>query len=173
MNKPFWEESYKESDNTFDGGKPSKEIVRLSNHLPNNSSVLDLGCGDGRNSIFLAEQGHKVTAIDVSQNGISKLNKKADDLQLDIDAYVADAATFKFDQEYDLIIAHGVLHLIQIEKRKKLLTNIKNYTTQSGYNVIVVFTNKLPPPKDLAEFMVGLYDEGELFEEYIPISVPY
>ena len=166
-NKPFWEKAYQETDKTFDGGKPSEDIIDLVKYLPQNSSVLDIGCGDGRNSIFLAKMGHKVTAINISQSGVNKLKQKANDLNFKINTKVMDANSFEFKIEYELVIAYGVLHLIQHEKRKELLTKIKKYTKLNGYNIILVFTNELPPPTDLAEFMVGLYNEGELFQEYI------
>jgi len=166
-NQPFWEKTYQESDKTFDSGKPSEDIIDLVKYLPKNSSVLYIGCGDGRNSIFLAKLEHRVTAIDISQSGINKLKQKANDLDIEIDAQVVDANSFEFKTEYELIIAYGVLHLMSYENRKKLLVKIKQNTKLNGFNIILVFTNELPPPTDLAEFMVGLYNEGELFQEYI------
>jgi tellurite methyltransferase len=60
MLKPFWEKSYKDlSVSTFAKG-PTADVAEFSENLKPNSMVLDVCCGEGRNSIFLAEKGHIV-----------------------------------------------------------------------------------------------------------------
>lgn len=166
MNKPFWEEAYQASDKTFDGGKPSNDIMETARLLAPESQILDIGCGDGRNSIHLAQMGHHVTSIDISESGITRLKRTASALNLNIEAQVVDAVSFNFNKRYDLILAYGVLHLLDTPDRKSILTKIQQFTNPGGYNVILVFTNELPPPEDLKKFMIGLYNEGELFKEY-------
>ena len=59
--KPFWETAYQiPTGSAF--GKPSADIITLSPK----ASVLDLGCGEARNSLFLAERDFDVTAVDIS-----------------------------------------------------------------------------------------------------------
>ena len=67
---------------------------------------------------------------------------------------------------YDLIIAHGCLHLLEREHWRLLLDQIRRCTSRGGYNVIAVFTDTIEPPEDLVEHTVGLFREGELFEPY-------
>jgi len=166
--KPFWEESYKKGSiaNTFANGKPSPEFNDLVKELPQNASVLDLGCGDGRNAIFLAENGFNVTAVDILKAGIEKLKKIAKDRGISVTTEVIDMRDFIFSTTYDLIISHGCLHLIKRKHWISLIDKIKNNTKTGGYNVVAVFTNKIPPPNDLKEFTIGLFDEGELFRFY-------
>ncbi len=163
--KPFWEETYRDLNaDTF--GKPSAEIVRLAHTLAGGGSILDMGCGEGRNAIFLAEKGFQVDAIDISQAGIAKLLRIAGDRDLKINAWVEDMTTFQFNQSYDLIISHGVLHLVERDDWRQLIPRIKKSTRPGGVNVVAVFTDKIPPSEDMAPFTKGLFYEDELAEWY-------
>ena len=73
---PFWEQTYR-NDRADTFGRPSSEIVSLSERLPAGASVLDAGCGEGRNARFLAARGFQVDAFDVSAAGIDKLVRMA------------------------------------------------------------------------------------------------
>lgn len=163
--RPFWEAAYADSaQDPF--GPPSEEIIQLAERLHPGSRVLDLGCGDGRHALFLAEQGCVVDAVDVSERGVAKLEPRAEARGLDVRAWVQDIRDFIFKRAYDLIIAHGVLHLLEREDWMPLLCSMREHTTAGGWNVIVVFTDELPPPEDLAPHMKGLFREGELAELY-------
>lgn len=65
--------------------------------------ALDVACGEGRNAIWLAERGWKVTALDYSSVAIEKARARSAELGLDIDWQVADATT-DIAGEYDLIL---------------------------------------------------------------------
>jgi len=166
--KPFWEKSYKNKNliDTYLCGQPSSEFYDLIKLLPRNVKVLDLGCGDGRNAIFLAENGFDVRAVDISMAGIEKLNHLARIKDLHIEMERRDMRDYVFKGSYDLIIAHGCLHLIERSYWIRLIKSIKSRTRTGGYNVIAAFTDTLPPPADLKDFTVGLFREGELFEIY-------
>jgi tellurite methyltransferase len=163
--KPFWESAYQiPTGSAF--GKPSVEIVALAERLQSNAAVLDLGCGEGRNALFLAGRGFEVTAVDISQHGISKLRLLASQSNLKLRAEVADMRSYQLSGEFDLIISHGCLHLIQRAAWLQVLQRIKQHTRAGGYNVVAVFTDRLAPPPDLEAFCFGLFREGELFTLY-------
>jgi len=68
----FWDEKFgARSENPL---KPEGSIVERVKLLKG-SSVLDIACGDGRNSLFLLENGFDVTGIDFSQKGLERLQK--------------------------------------------------------------------------------------------------
>lgn len=74
--------------------------------------------------------------------------------------------SFVFDKKYDVIICHGVLHLVEKHKWQRMIKDIKINTKQSGLNIIGVFTNTPPVAPDLAAFTKALFNEGELKELY-------
>ena len=163
---PFWETAYSRLDSADTFGEPALELSQLVGLLPASASVLDLGCGEGRNALYLAGKGLRVTAVDASAAGVNKLNYFARQRGLSVKAEVRDMRDYAFGQSYDLVVAHGSLHLIEREHWTRLIHSIKDHTNAGGYNVVVVFTDTLPPPEDLADFHIGLFREGELFDFY-------
>lgn len=166
ISKPFWEEAFEDVDAPSPFGGASSELSQLLPSLPENASVLDLGCGDGRNALFFARQGCNVKAIDISRAAISKLNRHANRESLDVSGHIADLRDYKINGMYDLVIAHGCLHLLERHVWTRLIEETKEHTQIQGYNVSVVFTDTLPPPEDLQPWMKGLFKEGELFSYY-------
>lgn len=166
--KPFWEDSYRRPGrlDTFGGGKPGKDVVRAAGMLPDGARALDLGCGEGRNALYLATVGFRVTAVDISPAGIDKLRTVASERGLEIDASVCDMRMFAFDGPYDLIVSQGCLHLIRREEWQMVLHRMKAATADGGIHVTGVFTDNAPEPEDQRGLMVGLFREGELFTHY-------
>lgn len=166
--KPFWEEQYSKDNGikTFNDGNPTVEVKKLVNEYLKSGKAVDLGCGAGRDSIFLAKNGFDVTALDISVTGITKLIEIANENNLKINAEIKDIREFNFVGEYDLIISMGCLHLIPKRDQIVLFDKIKKHTRKNGFNIINVFTNEVPTPSDMEPFFVGLFNKGELFEIY-------
>jgi tellurite methyltransferase len=169
---PFWEASYARPGrlDTFGNGKPAKDVVevvsRMASRLHVGLSALDLGCGEGRNALYLAQCGFTTTAIDISSTGIEKLNTVAAERQLPVAASVGDMREFVFDHPYDLIVCLGCLHLIFRHEWERVLDRMQAATASNGYHVVGAFTDEVPEPEDQRGLMVGLFHEGELFERY-------
>ena len=66
--------------------------------------AVDLACGEGRNAVWLAEQGWTVTGVDFSDVGLDKGRRLATERGVDVDWVCADATTWKPpDAGYDLV----------------------------------------------------------------------
>ena len=78
MNKPFWEESYKD-DNVSTFGTEPNQSVKAYEHMFNKTwNILEIGCGEGKNPLYLASRGFSnINAFDLSENGIAKLLRNA------------------------------------------------------------------------------------------------
>ncbi|WP_282837661.1 FAD-dependent oxidoreductase [Microbacterium flavum] len=85
-----WEERYAELDRVWSGrvNATTRDVVR---GLPP-GSALEIGCGEGADALWLAEQGWAVTAVDVSPTAIERAGAAARARGLGIDFRVADAA---------------------------------------------------------------------------------
>lgn len=163
--EPFWEAAYRDAGaETF--GPPSDEIVGLVERVPGRARVLDLGCGDGRNALFLAGRGHAVDAVDASDAAIRKLRERAERAGVEVAAHVADVRSWTMRGPYDVVIAHGVLHLLERDEWRELLARMRRQTAAGGWNVVAVFTDRLPVPPDLAPHVRGLFHQGELRSMY-------
>ena len=97
---------------------------------------------------------------------IQKLSRLAENAGTRLRARVADMREYAFEDPFDLIIAHGSLHLIERCEWVRVIGEMKTFTRPGGYNVIAVFTDQLPSPQDLKAFHVGLFYEGEIFDHY-------
>lgn len=82
------------------------ELLSDNRHLlPANGRALDLACGLGGNALFLAEQGLKVDAWDISQLALSRLQAKAEQRQLPIAARQIFIGPFSLPKDYyDVIV---------------------------------------------------------------------
>ncbi|MGB7799705.1 MAG: tellurite resistance methyltransferase TehB [Buttiauxella sp.] len=100
--------------------------------------TLDLGCGSGRNSLYLNQQGFDVTAWDKNQMSISNLDKiiEAEGLK-NIITDVVDLNALQFDGEYDFILSTVVMMFLERNTIPGLIANMQRCTKPGGYNLIV------------------------------------
>ena len=63
---------------------------------------------------------------------------------VEVTTIVGDMRDFKFEKKYDVIISTATLHFVEKKDVEKLINEIKNYTKESGLNVITVFTEDNP-----------------------------
>ena len=71
-----------------------------------------------------------------------------------------------FETDYHLIVSMGCLHLLERECWGHLLRRMQAHTCVGGYHAVGIMTDALPAPDDQREFFIGLFEDGELFEQY-------
>lgn len=109
MDAKGWDERYAGRELLW-SGEPNRFVAEeLAGATP--GTALDLGAGEGRNAVWLAQQGWAVTAVDFSHVAIDKARELADDLGVEIDAIVADVTAIEIeDGDFDLVLL-AYLHL--------------------------------------------------------------
>ena len=150
------------------GTKPHNLVIESIKHLPTNAKVLDLGCGDGKDSFFLAKNNLEVTAVDISKTGIKKLQEFAKKEKLKITADVSNVKSYLQDcEKFDAIFAMNVLQFIDEKNIFNTIKEIQSRTKPNGLNVIASFVAETPKQKEMV-LSKGRYsfDEGELKELY-------
>jgi SAM-dependent methyltransferase len=114
MDARDWNARYAETALVWSAG-PNRSLVSETAGLPA-GRALDLACGEGRNAIWLGEQGWRVTGVDFSDVAIEKARLRAPEL----DWRVADLLAFEPEPEgYDLVILF-YLQLVAEELRTVL-----------------------------------------------------
>lgn len=88
-----WDERYAEPGWAF-GTEPNDFLREAAAHLPPKGRVLCLAEGEGRNAVWLAEQGHRVTAVDTSRVGLDKARELASSRGVELRTIVADLDGF-------------------------------------------------------------------------------
>jgi|TARA_B100001971_G_C18044492_1_gene459436 cyclopropane fatty-acyl-phospholipid synthase-like methyltransferase len=138
-NKSHFEKEYAKTKGSYWTLKPGKRLIYFESLLKRNSKILDLGCGTGRVALYLASKGHKVTAMDIAETGIAKLDDYSKKSNLKINSFVGDLADYKITEKYDAICALFSIHFLSKKKVYDLVKNMQEQTKKNGYNWIGVF----------------------------------
>jgi len=160
--RPFWEQAYSDPEAVAFSKGPTADLAEFHHLIPPGSSVLDVGCGEGRNAIFLAGLGHTAEGFDLSGPGIEKAKAIAAARGVNVRFWAQDLAAFEFQRDYDVILSHGVLHLPEKHIRDAFLRKAQAHTAPGGLHFIGVFTNRLPAAPDMIAVTRSLFDVGEL-----------
>lgn len=138
-----YEQFYKENPHGL--GEPTIEFVRFfDTYTQVEASVLDVGCGQGRDALFVARLGHIVTAVDQSSTGIRQLQADAECEDLKVTAVVADIRDFEWEGPFDVIIVDRTLHMLAPEDRLRVLTGLLEATQPNSHILIADERKNLP-----------------------------
>lgn len=135
-NKEYWDEKFNQR-----GDKPlSSETSLVDNfNLFKEGSVLDLACGDGRNTLFLLENNFKVTGADFSSKALQRLNQFVKNLNYSVKTKQIDLSI------PNALVNVGVFDNILINHyrlNQENLGDIENYITDNGILFISGFGDK-------------------------------
>jgi len=107
--------------------------------------VLDIGAGQGRNSVFLAKNGFKVEAIDFVPEGLKKCQDFAKKHNLAIKTKVINVKKFKFKENYySLVVARAILDFFKKSEIETIIKRIKKSLISDGFIYFLVFSTKDP-----------------------------
>ena len=114
----YWDNYYSNIANV----KESSFARFVKKRIKKNSELIDIGCGNGRDSFFLSKIGLKVTAIDISKKAIKnnsfKKNKNLEFLNFDMEKDV-------LKKKFDVFYCRFFIHAITEQTEKKLINFIK------------------------------------------------
>lgn len=160
---PFWEETYQNMDTITFSENPNATIKEFEHLFDKDWNILEVGCGEGRNVLYLAKQGYtEVDAFDISENGIKKLRKKCEIQGVRLNAYVDDLTKCRLQKNYDLVMSFGTLHFVGREDWKRFLVHAKEHTNIGGIHIMQIFTDVVPASADIAPFAIGLAKDEEI-----------
>ena len=133
---------YDKDDLSF-GSEPSPELKELVSTLDPGGQVLDLGAGDGRNSLYLARNGLNVTAIDNSLVGLKKLIRFAgqNGLPGSVTTICSDVRYLRYAvSKFDLVVAVTIFDHLSPEDISPLFEQISDSLAPGGFIFVRVHT---------------------------------
>jgi tellurite methyltransferase len=105
--------------------------VLYSAEIVKPGKTLDLGCGNGRNSLYLAANGYDVTAWDKNPMSIDNIERiKAEEGIANLHTAIKDLNNLSFDGEYDFILSTVVLMFLEAKTIPGLIANMQRCTTR-------------------------------------------
>ncbi len=100
----MWDDVYSEKDYVY--GRSPNDFLKQHFPVIPKGKVLLLAEGEGRNAVFLAQQGYEVTGVDLSKVGLKKAQKLAAENEVQITTINADLAEFDLgEKRWDGIIS--------------------------------------------------------------------
>lgn len=130
----------------------------------------DIGCGEGKDAVFLARNGYIVSAFDVTDSGIEKGKMLAEKSGVYVDFFKANILDYRLSEKFDIVYSSGVFHYITPDIRSELVENLKLNTNKNGIHAINVFVEKpfINRVSDLERSEENRFPWklGELFSQY-------
>ena len=104
MNSDFWDSRYTEEGFAY-GTSANVYLSSFAPHFKAGQKVLVIGDGEGRNGVWLAEQGCSVVSVDSSAVGVEKANKLAAQKGVEIEAVCADLTRWSWpESSFDFVV---------------------------------------------------------------------
>lgn len=142
MQDTVWEREYRNPQLVTKDEKPQKDTLRFLKFLKKEEGVtveglrvLDLGCGTGRNSNYLASMGNTVTGFEISQTAIDLARARAEALGLSVEYSRHDiGGKYPFDDNtFDLILDVTSSNSLNEKEREIYLTETHRVLKTGGY----------------------------------------
>jgi tellurite methyltransferase len=166
--KRLYDQRYASADYYW-GTLPSAMCFEVLRRLPPDQPrrLLDVGCGEGRNAVFFARNGYRVSAFDISEGGVRKTRDLAAKAGVSLDVLQGEINTFRLSEHLDIIFSTAALHCSTPEQRRDIFENYKIHTRDKGLHAISVFVEKpfIAPSPDRDPNGV-LWKSGELLTHY-------
>jgi SAM-dependent methyltransferase len=168
--KNYWDEKHKKYAREDWILKPTIFAKFSVKFFPKTGRLLDLGAGQGQDSLFFAKKGYIVTSIDISNNALSHFRKRLQRFKKDpkIKTLIHDFSKglpFE-DSSFDIVYSHLSLHYFNRSTTRLVFREISRVLRKGG--VFACLTNTLDDPeaKDGEKVEEDFFKVGEIFKRY-------
>lgn len=119
MDRESWDDRYRAADLVW-GADPNRFVAHALAGREAAGRALDLGCGEGRNAIWLAERGWSVVGVDFSRVALERARKLAGAAGVEVEWVLADVAEYEAEPEAFGLVVVSYLQLPQTARRAVL-----------------------------------------------------
>lgn len=145
-------------------------IEKILQYNPS-GSILDLGCGNGRNSVYLSRLGkyNNISCVDIDPRALREAKGYLEGENISLELNEKDLKEYETDKKFDIVISSFVLPYLFLEECFDLIEKMQNMTNFSGLNYISTYvdpkvlshTDKIKTvfgPRDLKRFFYNDWD---------------
>lgn len=166
VSKWMYDLMYRFSTPSWEGRGVPPEVAALAENGRKQGRVLDLGCGTGKHSIYLAQQGFTVVGVDFSTKAIELARRNARRVGAAADFFTGDVTRLEFLHEpFDLVLDVGCFHGLDAPGRARYAAHLARLTRPGSTFLLWAFSSS-------SHFGIGLDPDMApgYFEPYFALN---
>lgn len=167
--REFWEERYSRDPEGYIFGRDPSPLAQLTLRYwgelrgSGTARILDLGCGEGRDAVYFARNGHHVEAVEIAPSGVRKARRLAAEQGASFTIHCMDLREFPLRPGYDILFANNSLSALGPECLE-YIARMRDVTPSGGLNALRVHRRECCPAEDRSRLFA--FDTNELKFEY-------
>lgn len=141
-----WNDRYRDGNLPWDTGQPSSELQRVLSQIAiQPCRALELGCGTGTNSVWLAQQGFEVTGLDVAPLAVERAEERARAARLTVHFQVADVLDLPdLGDPFGFFFDRGCYHVVRRSSPEKYAPAVARKLASGGRGLILAGNAREP-----------------------------
>lgn len=138
-----WDLEYRRTPDSYVWGTEASLLaIELAGRVPGGAHVIDLGCGEGRDSVFFAQRGLHVTGVEASAAGLRKAERLAAERGVQVRWIQSVLPELPPLGTFDLVYSCGSIHYVPRRERPELFARLRALTAPGGLHAHIVFTDR-------------------------------
>jgi len=122
--------------------EPTRFLNAISDGRAQKGRALDVGCGSGVDSVFLANQGWTVTSLDFIPDALRMTGQRAEKAGVKLNLVQADVTHWDAGQRFDLIVDAGCLHNMKPVRHQQYRRRLLEWLADDGDFVLVHYLKR-------------------------------
>lgn len=141
-----WNDRYRDGHLPWDTGRPSSELQRvLHQNTIRPCRALELGCGTGTNSVWLAQQGFEVTGIDLAPLAVARAEQRARADGVTVSFLVADVYHLpELDGPFEFFFDRGCYHAVRRNEPERYAHAVAQHMISGARGLILAGNAREP-----------------------------
>lgn len=134
--------------------RPGRMVKKAADQFGKPGRALDIGCGDGKDIVFLDDRGWFVNAFDINRVAVANVEKRVAQYfgprhRLRGEVFVADASKYAYSsEEYDLVVAYGLYHCLDDDRLAEVHRGVVQALRPGGLFAFASFNDTMPVPDE-------------------------
>jgi len=155
--------------------EPPPMLAKAMDQRTAPGTALDIGCGGGTYSVFMARRGYAVTALDFMPQAVAMVNELAAGEDLSIEAVQADIGEWTSAEAFDVVLDVGCMHTPGSIEHAHYKKQLLNWLAPGGDFILLHFGRRawwdrwpIGPSRTYKDDLIALFEPEFTLIEYVP-----